>query len=352
LVAFALGEVGCFPLTGPASALNPIPRDSTPVVRACDVASCRGQASFTYLGVSGFVLRSGTDAIMTGPSFTHPGMFTVATPKLHIHSDTAEVDHQLRRLLRDSLKDLQSVESILIGHSHYDHLLDVPYLARHYARQATIVGGLTTKRTLMGDAWLRAHPASVDSISGDEIGTPSRVGRWVYSKSRRLRFMALQSSHAPNWWIITIAKCHENHDRTSLPKTAWGWCMGDPFSYLIDLLDVQGQPVLRVYYQDAAARPADVFLPPFVGTDRHDVDVAIVCAGNFNKVDDYPTKLLTALHPPLVIVGHWEDFFHSIADEPTPVRFTDTRLLASRLGQASSTRWMTPTPGGRIRVEF
>jgi beta-lactamase family protein len=354
LVLLLLAATGCIRLTGPASALRPLPRDSTLVWNACNAPPCRGEVRFTYLGVGGFLIRSGGDALLTAPSFTHPGLLAVATPHWPIHTDSAIVDLELHRLLGPDLRLLDSVQAILVGHAHYDHLMDVPLLARRYARNARIYGTLTTKRTLMGDSSMRAQAGRIDSLSPFDsvVATAWHVGRWIYTPTRRMRFMAVRSSHARNWWFVTLAPCHEHRDRATLPRTGWGWCLGEPVSYLIDVLDDSGRPVFRIFYQDAAARPLDVVLPPFTGTDQHAVDVAIVCAGNFKKVEEYPTMLLAAIRPSFVIVGHWEDFFHAQSDAPTPVRLTDTRELADRLDLLGPRRWRAPMPGARITVRY
>jgi glyoxylase-like metal-dependent hydrolase (beta-lactamase superfamily II) len=347
---------GCITFTGPVSALRPTPRDSTTTWRICDEPSpCVAKVSFTYLGVAGFLIQAGDETIMTAPSFSHPSLAAAATPFWRIHSDSAVVDRELHRLLGPELAPLANVSTILVGHSHYDHLMDVPLIARRYLPRATIHGTLSTKRILMGDPSLRATPSRIDSLSPADtvIGTAWHVGRWIYSPGRRMRFMALKSSHAPNWWFITIAPCHTKHDRSSLPRTAWGWCVGEPVSYVIDVLDEPGgRPVFRIFYQDAATRPLDVVLPPFSGIDARPIDVAIVCAGNFKKVPEYPTLLLAALRPKYVILGHWEDFFHDPARRATPVRFTDTKELASRLDQLSPHRWVTLLAGGKVTALY
>ena len=350
-----LAATGCFRLTGPTSALRPIARDSTLTWRSCvELAPCESTVQFTYLGVGGFLIRAGGEAVMTAPSFSHPALMAVATPLWPIHSDSAAVDRELRRYLGATLAPLANVHAILVGHSHYDHLMDVPLVARRYLPDATIYGTLTTKRILMGDATMRAHASRIDSLypADSVVASAWHVGRWIYSPTRRMRFMAVQSSHAPNWWFITMARCHARHDRTSLPRTAWGWCLGEPVSYVIDLLDESATPVFRIFYQDAATQPLDVVLPPFTGADRRPVDVAIVCAGNFKKVPDYPTLLLAALRPRYVILGHWEDFFHDQGDSPSPVRLTDTRELAARLDRLGRQRWVTLVPGGQIVAEY
>jgi len=346
---------GCIRLTGPASALHPVPRDSTTTWHACESeAPCGSIVQFTYLGVGGFLIRAGDEAVMTAPSFSHPALMAVATPLWPIHSDSAAVDRELRRYLGAPLAPLEGVHSILVGHSHYDHLMDVPLVARRYLTDATIYGTLTTKRILMGDASMRARASRIDSLfpADSVVATAWHVGRWIYSPSRRMRFMAVRSSHAPNWWFITMARCHAKRDRTSLPRTAWGWCLGEPVSYVIDLLDARGRPVFRIFYQDAATQPLDVVLPPFTGADERAVDVAIVCAGNFKKVPDYPTLLLAALRPRFVILGHWEDFFHDQGESPSPVRLTDTKELAARLDRLGPQRWIALVPGGKMIAEY
>ena len=345
----------CIRFTGPATALHPVRRDSTPRLRECDsVAGCVGRVRLTYLGVAGFLIATDSDVIMTAPSFTHPNLFEVSTPFWPIHADSQTVDRELQRLLGTDIEMLPRVHSILVGHAHYDHLMDVPLLVRRYTPTARIYGSLTTKRTLMGDAFLRAHADRVDSLmpADSVIATAWRVGKWIYSPSRRMRFMAVHSSHAPNWWFITLAPCQEKQDRQSLPRTGWGWCRGEPVSYVIDLLDAHGRPTFRMFYQDAASKPMDVVLPPFAAADQRRVDLAIVCAGNFNKVDEYPTFLLAGLRPTFVVLAHWEDFFQSQGESPTPVRLTDTRELAMRLDHLGAARWITPVPGGQVVVEY
>src|SRR5207237_10625511 len=91
---------GCISFTGPASALRPVPRDSLPRWQTCDSAPhCTAEVRLTYLGVAGFLIRAGAEAVMTAPSFTHPSIWAVATPFWPIHSDSQTVDHELRRLL-------------------------------------------------------------------------------------------------------------------------------------------------------------------------------------------------------------------------------------------------------------
>jgi hypothetical protein len=351
--ATATSIVSC---TGPLAELRPIPVVETPTLSVCAAAEaerCTGEVTFTYLGVGGFIIRAGDDAVMTAPSFTHPGIVWAATPIFpHISSKHEIVDRELRRLLGDSMEaDLARVRSVLVGHSHYDHAMDVPYVMQRYVPQARLVGGMTTKRILVGDPWISAHRAQIDSIALIDAGTPWRAGEWVPVPGGRMRVMALRSSHAPNFLGITIAPWRASKDYDELPETGWGWRMGDPYAYLIDVLEA-GRPVFRILYQDAASRPVDNLLPPLAPDDQRPVDIAIICAGNYDHVESYPDVLVGAVHPRFLIVGHWEDFFRSPDKPSTPIRFTDTWRLHDRLETTISGRWYTPQPGGRIRVRY
>ena len=343
--------------TGPLAPLKPIPRDTIAITRVCDAAAtdaCTGEVSFTYLGVGGFLIRAGNDAVMTSPFFSHAALLRISIPVLfHIKSDSTVVDAQLHKLLgADADSQLARVRTVLVGHSHYDHALDVPYIMRAYTPNARLIAGMTTKRILMGDSWFRAHADQIDSVPLDAAGTPWRLGTWVTVAGGRMRIMPLRSSHAHNFLKFTIAPGHADYDYDHLPTTAWGWKMGDPYSYLIDVLDTAGHPVFRVLYQDAAAQPMDVLLPLFPIADQRRVDVAIICAGNFEKVPDYPTLLAGALHPRVILVGHWENFFRSMDAPLAPVPFTKTTRLAERLDLAAPDRWFTLEPGGRLRVQY
>ena len=103
---------------------------------ACDAAD---NVSITYLGVSGFLIRHRGSTLLTGPSFTNPGLDSVTPSRLRFIRGKAPpvvADSALIERLLPS--DADAASMILVGHGHYDHLLDVPYIATHRARHATI----------------------------------------------------------------------------------------------------------------------------------------------------------------------------------------------------------------------
>jgi L-ascorbate metabolism protein UlaG (beta-lactamase superfamily) len=353
LLAFAGACTGSVAVLRPAVAPAPLSLcEGAPVVLAGEArgqgaapSRCRDTVEVTYLGVSGFLIRAGGRTLLTAPSITHPRL-SVVVSGWTIRPDTALVDRALDGL------SLDSAAAVLVGHAHYDHLLDVPYVARRHAPRATIYGGPTVRRLLQGDSALRVA-GRVRSVSGAEVGTTTRAGRWIDLPGGGIRVMALESSHAPNWLAFTLAPGGAERDAERLPRSAWGWKLGEPYAWLIDVMAADSTPAFRILFQDAAAEPRYAGLPPFADPrDRRPVDLAIVAAGNFGKADDYPTAHLQALMPRHVLVGHWEDFFRSPAAPRRAIPLTRTDELARRLDAVVPGRWTTLDVRGRLRIAY
>lgn len=290
-----------------------------------------------YLGVGGWLFRMGGAAIMTAPFFSNPGLLEVAAARLE--ADTARVDRYL-----PSVRD---VSAILVGHAHYDHLMDVPYVARVKAPSARVYGSRTAVNLLRGDPGIDPDRLiEIESVAGDHEG----AGRWVSVAGGRIRFMALRSAHAPHFLGIQLFEGEKDEPARSLPDRAAGWLEGQTLAYLIDFLDEAGEVILRVHYQDAASEPPAGF-PPHPG-DGIPVDVAILCPPGFEEVERYPEGILARLRPRLVLLGHWEDFFRPRSQSLRVVPGTDLDRFQERMEAAlpAGSEWRRPDPGDVIRV--
>ena len=330
--------------TGPRRALNP--EHAPKVVSLCAAGVlCPDTVFVEYLGVHGFVLRHGATAVMTAPLFTHRGLLPTYLG-FTFRSDTTLVD----RILRQLGSPVHDVSTMLVGHSHYDHALDVPYIARKYLDgDARVVGTPALGHILAAEP--RISP-KVLAIPADDVGTASQLGKWVYAHDGRSRVMALASSHAPNFLSITFASGGVDTNLKTLPRSARGWKLGEVYAYVVDFIRTDSTPEFRFVFQDAVSRPEYNRLPPFSDKDVHAVNLAVICAGNFNKAKDYPQTLLTEMHPEHVIVGHWDDFFDEWQTSPDVVILTKTKDLAHRLDSLASGKWQTLFPGARARIAF
>ena len=347
LATAACALIGC----STARATVPIEYQVEPVpsVIGCDGTSCTDSTrhvEITYLGAGGVMIRHRGHVLLTAPFFSAPSLPTVLR-------STIQPDPILIERLLPKAADAAS--AILVGHGHYDHLLDVPYVARQRARAASIYGPPTVRNILLGDPYLRAQSRRMIAFDSAAVATADRAVQWTYTPDSAFRFMPIRAAHAPTLKLFGSATMFADgvvsRPLDTLPERADEWKLGEQLSYLIDVL-VPGDTsvVLRVYYEDAPNHPPLGF-PPRSEMSARRPDVAILCAATAGNVPDTPGAIVTHMLPRYVIVSHWEDFFRP---QTQPIKlnpFTDTDafmdVLSHRLPAES--RWWMPLPRAALR---
>lgn len=296
-----LGAAGCASVYGPA-----LPEPQTSV--GCG-GPCADSVGVTFLGVGGFLVRHRGQAVLMAPHFSRPGGHRVAL-NLRALPDTAKVSREVERLLPDSLR--RQVRAILVGHGHYDHLMDVPHIARTFFRadspKVRIYGNDAMVATLWYDAWLRERLVGMEG----RMGTHLRPGVWTSPQGSRIRFMALKSEHAPHLLRrVSFIPRRVPPLRATAPERPWEWQEGQTLAYLVDFLDEEGRVVFRLHYQDSASEPPLGLIPPLPERERAPLDLALLTAASFSQVSGYPDSLVAAARPRHVILGHTDDFVFS-----------------------------------------
>lgn len=272
--------------------------------------------SVQYLGVGGFLLRRGPDTLLTAPMYSNPSLVEVLA------------EHALRpdpRLIEQLLpRPADQALGILVGHAHYDHLLDLPYVATRRARQARIYGSRTVARLLAFDPSLAARVVTVEDVAGDHL----EPGQWL-QVGPRVRVMPLRSQHSAQATLevqlsrqrvpFHLWRGDQETELARAPRTASDYPEGEVFAYLVDFLDDAGQVLFRVYYQDSgtdepsgAAGPVAERsgYPPRRLVDERRVDAALLCVGgDAQRLRNHPAGIIAWTRPRAVILGHWEDFF-------------------------------------------
>ncbi|HET9948707.1 MAG TPA: hypothetical protein VFQ22_07285, partial [Longimicrobiales bacterium] len=281
-----------------------------------------------YLGSGGWIMEHDGAKVLTGPLFTHPGL--VHTGLLPIHSDTAEVDRWMSRY------DVSDALAILVGHAHYDHLMDVPRVAHVHAPRARIVGSSTVANTLGTWSGLLDRVDVVNDSAGDQ----EHVGRWL-RYGERVRVMALRSKHAPHFDGYTLYAGTRAEPLDEEPAFASDWLDGETFAFLIDFLAGPDSVAFRVYFQDAVAAPPAGFAPEALVRERP-VDVAILVPATFDQVDWHPEALVENLRSRRVLLTHWEDFFVPIEEPLRSIRLTDLAHFEARLDRVFDGPWWRP----------
>jgi L-ascorbate metabolism protein UlaG (beta-lactamase superfamily) len=240
------------------------------------------------LGSGGLFVRWRDEAILVGPQFSNPGYVRVLLRN-------AEFDEPRIRAALAAL-GTTDVGAILIGHSHYDHIGDVPIVARE-----PHVTGARIFVNASGDKLLNAYPdlhlRTTIIHAGDQFDL---------SPSFRVRVIA--SGHAPQVCRWSFFPCV--YATGEVPK-AWDteWTHhrlrtfrgGETFAFDIEVHD-GATTRFRIYYNDAAAATP-------LGQTTGDFDLAVLTLAQWNFVRDYPRDLLRVLQPRHVLVSHWDNFF-------------------------------------------
>jgi L-ascorbate metabolism protein UlaG (beta-lactamase superfamily) len=281
----------------------------------------RTQLHVQYLGTGGFLFRYGTDAILTAPFFSNHSL--LRTTIFPIWPKTAVID----RLL----PSLAGVDAILVGHCHYDHLLDLPYILNSTRISSPVYGSKTMLNLLTRHVTNKL--VEVESTAG-AFTVGGSQGEWVRLPGSTIRFMALKSMHAHQLGPLKLYGGEITTPKKYLPLTAWGWKEGQTLAYIIDFMKEDGVTIAyRVVYHDSAVDcPPYGSLPKF--RDKLDVrrpDLAIVALASSDKVYGYPSRYLERLDPKSILIGHWDDFFRSQKRPLKAVRMTNAKKFYSNL---------------------
>lgn len=290
-----------FTLSGCSTSLKGLTTYQTPAQENIVSENPEDILSIQYLGVGGNLFRYGGEALMTAPSFTNPH-FLLLGPFMPISADEEAIDQYL--------PPSEDVSAILVGHAHYDHLLDVPYVMQEKAKNSHVYGSDTTAHIMAA-----AVDTSRTHGMNDIMATPDKPGEWVYTPGKRIRFMAIKSTHAPHFMGINFMTGTYDEDQEELPWHVFGWKEGQTLSFLIDFLGENGEIQNRVYYQDAASQAPLGLVPELEQKDQKRVDIAIITPASFDQVDNYPESIMENTRARHFVLGHWEDFFANMGEE-------------------------------------
>jgi L-ascorbate metabolism protein UlaG (beta-lactamase superfamily) len=222
-----------------------------------------------WMGTAAHTVESETTRVAIDPFVTRPGFRQVIAGALP-PNEREVLDRFGTRL-----------DAILCGHSHYDHLLDAPLLAR--AAGAKLVGSRTTcafgRAAGVPESQLVEIPAEGAEVRIGDLSVrflPSVHGRIFFG---RVPFPG-EVTHAP-----------------SLPARAPSYRMGGAYGIL-----VRAQDGASVYHNGSA----DLVDAALAG-ERADV-VLLGLAGR-QATRDYIERITRALEPKVVVPTHHDAFF-------------------------------------------
>lgn len=310
-----------------------------------------------FLGVGGWLLHWQGEGLLMAPSFSNPALMGIrGIPPLRVAANPERIDPHMPAA--------NDVKMLLVGHAHYDHLLDVSHVVRTKAPNAVVYGSETVRHILQA----QVPPIKTVVPRLGQISyrlKPRWRGTWFYSSGEtltdgddpallkngmprgKIRAMPVESMHAPHFLGRNWLPGAYDQDLKQTPTSIFDWKLGHvTLAWVVDLLDERGQPVYRMHYQDSAADPPWGF-PPLLA-DGKGFDVDIICAASWDKVADYPTALLRVTRPRLVLLGHWENFFGN--DLNKPARTIPLQHYTGLIEQLQGYDYRVPEPFSEIAL--
>jgi L-ascorbate metabolism protein UlaG (beta-lactamase superfamily) len=259
----------------------------------------RAEVELRWLGVAGFTLRAGDTVIAHDPYLSRPGFF--ATLLRRYEPDAAV----LERLLAapGPAPELARASLYLVGHSHYDHLGDVPWLALR--TNGRVLGSATTAAIAQG------------------YGVPEErtvvVGPGNYLEEGAFTVRAIASEHA-KVFFGSVPFEGEVLDPPEAPLHAFSFKMGGALGYLVTerasglrvmLLSSANRNLVELEAEGMTAAPVDALLAASSGRDA-----------------DYARDLVRTLRPRLVVPHHFDDFSIPLGDPDAGAALDEEDLAA------------------------
>ena len=252
-----------------------------------------------YLGTAGWEISDGRTIVLIDPDLSRLRMTmpnddvlpgdarTLFTRDMEGRSDAAVIDAHVTK-----------ADFILITHTHADHALDLPYIAKKTG--AMVLGTESTRNVA------RAYGVSSDKIivarGGDdlELGPISiRVVPSLHGILRRAPFVARNPDAPPPATVVPAD--------VRAPLALTQYVEGGTLAYLIR---IGGKQILAFGSMNFIEREVEGLRP----------DVALIGAmPERREIHDYTTRLLRAIGSPrLVLPTHWDRFnvTHDVSQVP------------------------------------
>ncbi len=203
-----------------------------------------------------------------------------------------------------------TVEGVLVGHTHFDHAVDAPALAR---RSGCNAYGSESLARLMGLHGLREQAVVVTPYETYELG-PFEVS---FTPSQHSRL--LLGARVPFDGELTC----DHLDGLSPGAYRCGQVWGITIA-------VGG---ITLYHQGSADLIDDALRPPGIPAGGVDVFLAGVAGRNFTE--RYWERVLPKLDPALIVPTHYDDFFVPLSEQPQPIANVQLAELPDEIGAVS-----------------
>ena len=218
---------------------------------------------------AGFRLEYGGHVLLIDPYLTRASLARCVTRPLR--SDLALLGRHVPR-----------ADAIVAGHTHFDHVLDVPSIA--LSTGAAVYGSKSCATLCLGAGVPAAQVVDVEARGRE----PQRAEVGPFE----LHF--IPSVHS-SLFLGRIPFPGDISDCDQVPLRAHRYRCGAVFS--VDIR-VAGR---RIYHLGSASL--------LDSEPEPEVDLLLLCVAGWTTTERFSTRVMSALEPDKVLLSHWDDFF-------------------------------------------
>ena len=222
----------------------------------------------TWLGTAGFAIEHARTTILIDPYVTRASLARCAFSR--VGSDAAAVARHAPR-----------ADAIVAGHTHFDHVLDVPAIAR--ATRAKVFGSRSCAALCRAEGVPEAQVVDVESAR-----EPVRAAVGPFE----LRFLPSEHSRL---LLGRVPFPGDISDCDQFPMRITRYRCGAVFG-----VELRARGT-RIYHL-GSANLVDAHRAP-------DVDLLLMCVAGWTTTERYVERALRAFSPRAILLSHWDDFF-------------------------------------------
>lgn len=227
-----------------------------------------------WLGTAGFEVRCDNHVILLDPYITRAPLSRCALG--HLASDLPAISKHVPR-----------ADAIIVGHTHFDHALDVPAIARQTG--AKVFGSRSAIRLCRAAKIPESQLEMVERNPGQEP-IVAEVGPFAlrFAPSAHSRFLLGRVPFPGD-----IIDCDE------VPVKTGDYKCGAVFRVE---MQVAGKTI--VHLGSAELTPGGII--------PQNVDLLLLCVAGWQSSRDLPERVMRNLSPERVLLSHWDNFFEPI----------------------------------------
>ena len=250
-----------------------------------------------WLGTAGFSIEHAGHTVLFDPYVTRASLVRCVVAPL-----VSDV-HAVRR-------HFPRADAIVVGHTHFDHALDTPLIAR--LTGARVFGSHSAATLCRAQGVPAAQVEDVQRIAGGEP-IVREVGPF------RLRF--IPSAHS-RFAFGRVPAAGEIADCDDVPLRLGQYKCGAVFGVEIC---VAGKTLFHL----GSAELVDANL------DVKNVDLLLMCVAGWTSSRDFPERVARKLAPAATLLSHWDNFFRPIDRPARALPAMQLPRLVERLSRAA-----------------